>query len=61
MAGTLKSHRFLSANERSPVVYAGVDNHACTYRLEDGSSWTFSRREAREIGHPRRAHLAAVA
>jgi hypothetical protein len=57
---SLKAHRFLQANERSPVVYCGVEAHSCTYRLADGSTWTFSRREARELGHPRWAHLEAA-
>jgi hypothetical protein len=54
---SLKAARFLEANARSPVVYGSVSAHQCVYRLEDGSSWTFSRREARELGHPRWAHL----
>lgn len=54
---TLKAHRFAEANARSPVVYGGVEEHHCTYRLADGTVWTFSRREAAEIGQPRWAHL----
>jgi hypothetical protein len=50
---SLKAARFLEANARSPVVYGSVGAHDCVYRLADGSSWTFSRREARELGHPR--------
>ena len=57
---SLKASRFLEANARSPVVYGGVDARSCTYRLADGSVWTFSRREAREIGQPRWAHLEAA-
>jgi hypothetical protein len=55
---SLKVSRFIEANARSPVVYGSVDGLTCTYRLADGSSWTLSRRECREIGHPRWAHLA---
>jgi hypothetical protein len=55
---TLKAHRFSEANATSPVVYGGVDKHLCTYRLADGSVWTFSRREAATLGHPRWAHMA---
>lgn len=54
---SLKAYRFLEANATSLVVYGGVGEHTCTYRLEDGTSWTLSRREAREIGHPRWAHI----
>ena len=57
---SLKASRFLEANARSPVVYCGIEAHTCTYRLADGSVWTFSRREAREIGIPRFAHLEAA-
>jgi hypothetical protein len=57
---SLKEHRFIEANSRSPVVYVGVDKHSCTYRLADGSTWTFSIRESREIGVPRFAHLEAA-
>jgi hypothetical protein len=57
---TLKQHRFIEANRRSPVVYASVDPHSCTYRLQDGSAFMLSRREAREIGIPRFAHLEAA-
>ena len=57
---SLKAHRFVEANARSPVIYCGVDDHCCTYRLADGSSWTFSRREASVIGQPRWAHLEAA-
>jgi hypothetical protein len=56
---TLKTHLFLEANARSPVVYGSVDGNRCTYRLRDGSVWTLSRREAAGIGHPRWAHLEA--
>ena len=54
---SLKASRFLDANRRFPVVYMSVESHLCTYRLSDGSTWTFSRREARELGMPRIAHL----
>ena len=57
---SLKASRFLDANARSPVVYGSVEAHSCTYRLADGSTWTFSRREASQIGHPRWAHLEAA-
>lgn len=57
---SLKAHRFREANERSAVVYFGVGGHQCTYRLADGSTWTFSLREARELGNPRWAHLVAA-
>jgi hypothetical protein len=57
---SLKAHRFAEANRRSPVVYGSVDKHSCTYRLADGSVWTFSRREARDLGQPRWAHLVAA-
>lgn len=55
-----KADRFLEANRRSPVVYCGIDEHSVTYRLSNGSVWNFSRREAREIGAPRFAHLVAA-
>lgn len=57
MSTSLKASRFAEANRRSPVVYGSVDENFCTYRLADGSTWTFPRREARSIGHPRWAHL----
>ena len=57
MSASLKAARFVEANRLSPVVYGSVDDHRFTYRLADGSTWTFPRREAREIGHPRWAHL----
>lgn len=57
---SLKASRFLDANARSPVVYASIETRLCTYRLEDGSTWTFNRREARELGCPRFAHLEAA-
>ena len=56
---SLKAHRFTIANERSPVVYGSVDEHLCTFRLQDGTTWTFSRREAATMGHPRWAYLKA--
>jgi hypothetical protein len=57
---SLKAHRFMEANERLAVVYGSVDDHCCTFRLEDGSAWTFSRREAAKLGHPRWAHMEAA-
>lgn len=57
MTLSLKASRFLDANARSPVVYGSVDEHLFTYRLADGSTWVFPRREARAIGHPRWAHM----
>ena len=56
---SLKAHRFMLASERSPVVYGSVDTHLVTYRLQDGSTWTFNRREAAQIGHPNWAYLKA--
>lgn len=58
---TLKADRFLAANRRSPVVYASVETNLCTYRLQDGTTWTFSRREASQLGNPRWAHLECAA
>jgi hypothetical protein len=55
---TLKAHRFAEANASSPVVYGSVEDHLCTYRLADGTVWTFSRREAATLGQPRWAHIA---
>jgi hypothetical protein len=46
---TLKMHRFTEANRKSPAVYCGVDTHICTFRLENGTTWTFSRREAAQL------------
>ena len=57
MSVSLKASRFIEANRNSPVVYGSVDEHCFTYRLADGSAWTFPRREARTIGHPRWAHM----
>ena len=57
MTLSLKAHRFLEANRKSPVVYGSVDDHVVTYRLSDGSTWTLPRREARAIGQPKWAHL----
>ena len=54
---TLKMHRFTEANRKSPAVYCGVDTHVCTFRLENGTTWTFSRREAANIGHPNWAYI----
>jgi hypothetical protein len=54
---TLKTSRFLVANSRSAVVYFSCEGGGVTYRLADGSVWTLSKREAREIGAPRWAHL----
>jgi hypothetical protein len=58
---SFKAHRFSEANRTSPVIYCGLDDTTCTYRLLDGSSWTFSRKEAARLGHPRWAHLEAAA
>jgi hypothetical protein len=58
---SLKASRFLAANAHSPVVYGSVEAHSCTYRLADGSTWTFQRREASALGHPRWAHLGEAA
>jgi hypothetical protein len=58
MTLSLKASRFIEANRLSPVVYGSVDDHLFTYRLADGSTWTFPRREAPSIGQPRWAHLA---
>jgi hypothetical protein len=57
---TLKADRFITANGLSPVVYLGIGDHTVTYRLADNTSWTFSRREARELGQPRLAHLVTA-
>jgi hypothetical protein len=57
---SLKVARFLDANARSPVVYFNGEGVGVTYRLSDGSVWTMSKREARDIGQPRWAHLAAA-
>jgi hypothetical protein len=54
---SLKAHRFMEANRRHPAVYCSVEDHLCTYRLSDGSTWTFNRREAATIGHPLWAYL----
>lgn len=57
MSTSLKASRFMEANQRSPVVYGSVEDHTFTYRLADGSVWTFPRREARSIKEPRWAHM----
>ena len=56
---SLKAARFLEANATSPVVYGSVmDNGGCVYRLRDGSAWTLTAKECRDVGQPRWAHLA---
>lgn len=56
---SLKASRFIEANSSSLCVYGSVDDHTVTYRLSDSSSWTFSRREAAQLGHPRWAYIKA--
>jgi hypothetical protein len=46
---SLKHHRFIVANERIPIVYYGIEDHRVSFRLQDGSLWTFSRREAAQF------------
>lgn len=58
---SLLASRFLETNRRSPVVYCSIDGHHVTYRLLNGSVFTFKRHEARQLGQPRWAHLCAVA
>lgn len=49
----------MERNETSPVVYGSVDDHLVTFRLSDGSAWSFSRREVAAMGHPKWAYLKA--
>jgi hypothetical protein len=58
---SLKVARFLEANAASPVVYGSVTDNGCTYRLATGQTFHLSRKECREIGVPRWAHLEQAA
>ena len=60
MTLSLKAHRFLEANRKSPVVYASCDGNGCVYRLLDGQTFRLGGEESREVGVPRFAHLEAA-
>lgn len=58
MSIPLKAHRFMLANEKSPVVYLSCDGSGCVYRLLDGQTFRLGREECQTVGVPLFAHLA---
>jgi hypothetical protein len=57
-----RARNFISANQRSPLVYQSSDGNKITCRLQDGTKFEMTGEVARaidEIGHELRwAHLA---